>query len=707
VFKHISLLIFYFLYSMLAANDTSFTITSNLPVQSGYYFTSSGTLFLENIAGSYDQATVQSITINGKPAHLEPGSGAWRIADDDSIALYPGINRITIQSVSDQDGTGNSPTGEYIDIWYNRDDFSQLGGMLNSYTYLSAQEGPWYITEDITVPSNVTLEIEAGATLFFNDGARLTIQAGGRLNAQGEQYKYIYLTKNPGNSARWRGIRFQQTLQDNIFAYASMTFGDSSSQIISANQSKLTIDHITWDDSTDKTVLEVDHPSVIVRNSVFPSVDGAECVHGADLTGSEYLVLENNVFHPVTGYNDIIDFSNCKRPGPILEIYYNTFLGGSDDGLDLDGCDAHVEGNIFQNFHKGHDGSSTSNAIATGEYNSRTSDITVVRNIFTDNDHAILLKEDCSMEAENNVFAFAGIAAINFGEPERDVTPGKGANLDGNIFYQNGAIFMNQFAQEGETDPVIIVNRCLIAAEFYSLGTENLDANPQFIDPENGDFRLSENSPANKTGPNGLDMGAHVAPGASISGEPGPTTSRTDAQLTINGPGIVSYRYVVNDVQADWSTEYTVANTPLIALESLVSGQTYTVFVQGKNSAGRWQSAPDYTTSKSWTVDIAAGIPKAEIQLPTRLTLRGYPNPFNPVITIGYTLPNNDTITLTVYDITGKKVTTLASGFQTIGSHSILWDGKDGHSIPVASGTYIIILNNGKRLISKKVTLIR
>jgi len=109
-------------------------------------------------------------------------------------------------------------------------------------------------------------------------------------------------------------------------------------------------------------------PSLRVSNSVFPDENGREAIHGEMLRDDEYLVLRGNTFGRTSGYNDVIDFSDCRRPGPVLEVYDNVFTGGSDDVLDMDGCDAHIEGNVFMNVHKSNTTTSTSNVLATGVY---------------------------------------------------------------------------------------------------------------------------------------------------------------------------------------------------------------------------------------------------------------------------------------------------------------------------------------------------
>src|SRR6185436_16811719 len=121
---------------------------------------------------------------------------------------------------------------------------------------------------------------------------------------------------------------------------------------------------------------------------------------------------------------------------------------------------------------------------------------------------------------------------------------------------------------------------------------------------------LLAGSPAIGTGPNGLDRGALVPGGASISGEPSGTTTNTSATLTVGGPGIYAYRWKLNE--GPWSAEVPLTNNFLItaamfsnaipiALSGLSNG-TYTVSVIGKNSAGFWQDTNSATTSKTWTV---------------------------------------------------------------------------------------------------------
>ncbi|MHC4570689.1 MAG: lamin tail domain-containing protein [Planctomycetota bacterium] len=570
-----------------------FTINSDLSVSKGYHKATGATLTELKAVLTDNTVEPRSVRVNGQLADwLRVGGKWWDTSDewtiDTNITLNPGINRIIVQTFDDANGTGNEVERGSIDIWYDSSGSTVPNPLTDPNTILDAASGPWYVSSNLTIPADKTLIIEPGTTLFFNRGKNLTVN--GRIVVEGTEYERIRLALDPeagGNpSQHWNGINFTNTLRDNRLRYVDMEFADNDSEAINISYSRVLIDNMTWLNTTN-TILEVDHPSLIVRNSVFPNTTGVEIIHGTNLSGSEYFILKGNTFGTTTGYNDIIDFSGCARPGPIFEVYDNVFLGGEDDALDLDGTDAHIEGNLFMNFKGGV--SSTSNAIATD----LSSEIVAVRNIFLNNDRAVLLKGNAFIHAEHNVFTRSSVAAINFHEDGG--VAGEGAYLDGDIFWDNNDLFENEFG----ADPNIIVNRCIISAEMHYLGVDNLDADPLFVDEDSNNFRLKAISPAIGAGINGLDMGAYVPSGASVSGEPNGQTYHTDATLTVDGPGITHYKYRINE--GPWSSELSV-DTPIV-LTSLTDGNSYTVYTSGKNSASVWQSDPNFNASSTWTID--------------------------------------------------------------------------------------------------------
>jgi len=88
--------------------------------------------------------------------------------------------------------------------------------------------------------------------------------------------------------------------------------------------------------------------------------------------------------------------------------------------------------------------------------------------------------------------------------------------------------------------------------------------------------------------------------------------------------------------------------------------------------------------------------------------LRGCtPNPFAKGTSVNYELAQYGPVELTVHDVTGRAVRCLAAGPQTVGFHSIVWDGKDtrGRRLPV--GVYFCRMQAGGTTETRRVTLIK
>jgi hypothetical protein len=98
------------------------------------------------------------------------------------------------------------------------------------------------------------------------------------------------------------------------------------------------------------------------------------------------------------------------------------------------------------------------------------------------------------------------------------------------------------------------------------------------------------------------------------------------------------------------------------------------------------QSSPD---SLAVEAVVTQPVEESEQFIPTEFFLaNNYPNPFNPVTTIEYGIVEEAFVTLKVYTMLGVEVRTLASGFQTPGFYSVMWDAKNDRGQEVATGMY-------------------
>jgi hypothetical protein len=85
------------------------------------------------------------------------------------------------------------------------------------------------------------------------------------------------------------------------------------------------------------------------------------------------------------------------------------------------------------------------------------------------------------------------------------------------------------------------------------------------------------------------------------------------------------------------------------------------------------------------------------------------PNPFNPLTTIFYDVQAGaEHVSITVYDVAGRRVRTLVDGVEAAGfRRSVVWDGRDDHGHPVASGVYFYRLVAGKFTQTRKMVLLK
>jgi hypothetical protein len=84
-----------------------------------------------------------------------------------------------------------------------------------------------------------------------------------------------------------------------------------------------------------------------------------------------------------------------------------------------------------------------------------------------------------------------------------------------------------------------------------------------------------------------------------------------------------------------------------------------------------------------------------------------YPNPFNPVTTIQYTLPKLTFTTIKVYDVLGHEISILVNTNQEAGSKTVQWDGKDKYGKPVTGGVYLYQIKAGEYIQTCKLVLLK
>jgi hypothetical protein len=86
---------------------------------------------------------------------------------------------------------------------------------------------------------------------------------------------------------------------------------------------------------------------------------------------------------------------------------------------------------------------------------------------------------------------------------------------------------------------------------------------------------------------------------------------------------------------------------------------------------------------------------------------QNHPNPFNPTTTISFVLAERGLVELSVFDVKGKRVRTLASATLPAGAGQVTWDGRDDGGTPVGSGIYFYRLTSAGRQLTRKMLLLK
>jgi len=102
-------------------------------------------------------------------------------------------------------------------------------------------------------------------------------------------------------------------------------------------------------------------------------------------------------------------------------------------------------------------------------------------------------------------------------------------------------------------------------------------------------------------------------------------------------------------------------------------------------------------------INTVVGVEPISKNVPDEYKLyQNYPNPFNPSTNIKYQIPNNGFVSIKVFDILGKEITTLVNEKQSSGTYEVTFDGGD-----LSSGIYFYKLETDGFSEVKKLILLK
>ena len=135
-------------------------------------------------------------------------------------------------------------------------------------------------------------------------------------------------------------------------------------------------------------------------------------------------------------------------------------------------------------------------------------------------------------------------------------------------------------------------------------------------------------------------------------------------------------------------------------IDEIIGAQQGSVHVCVPHDRGRGNACID----DGQLYDATGGISFA---LKQEIFIRQFPNPFNPNTTIEYELRQPGTVTLSIFDIRGRRVRDLVRQQQAPGLHRAAWDGRDQDGASVASGVYLYRLHANDTTVMDRMLMMK
>jgi hypothetical protein len=452
----------------LTSSDLSLIPTlragSDVLMNGAMYIVTADTVRLE---GQTRAAGAVSVLVLGVAADFYPADGTWH-AD---VNLAPGLNTITAQALNAEANEVDSGSMEIVYV----PPANHLTGELDEDVTLS---GAYIADQSVTVPAGRVLTMEPGTVVLFQEGSRITIR--GRLLAEGTPTEPIRFTR-AGSGARWLGLQFDGTMEDNRICCALLEYARTDDGMIGVQQSRLLLEEVEFD-HCDRRRIRTLNSSLTVRRCRFadmfgptepPTTDNmSENIWGSGIPDGGWLTIEECTFGRNKGHNDAIDFDGPARPKPIPYIHNNIFLGGGDDALDLE-CDALIEGNLFMDFVRDryNKASGEANVLSAGA----GKNYTMTHNIFVNAQHVAQVKDGAFLTFINNTAVNISREVIYFDLHLPGRKPGRGALVENSIFWNTPEVFEGMAGRD-----VLMVNYSLLPREWHGWGVGNIDTDPLF-----------------------------------------------------------------------------------------------------------------------------------------------------------------------------------------------------------------------------------
>tara|TARA_B100001758_G_C18014765_1_gene404916 strand:- start:114 stop:638 length:525 start_codon:yes stop_codon:yes gene_type:complete len=167
----------------------------------------------------------------------------------------------------------------------------------------------------------------------------------------------------------------------------------------------------------------------------------------------------------------------------------------------------------------------------------------------------------------------------------------------------------------------------------------------------------------------------------------------------------------VVDVEGNVLSEQTVGQDQSFTITGLAQNEDYTLKASHDEYGMIEKSFSSNSMVQIENVEFNLGAlfsDEENLGFPTAFSVnQNFPNPFNPVTTLEYSIPENMVVQVTIYDNMGRLVKNLFNASQRAGTNRIQWNATDNMNQPVPTGMYIYRIQAGNQVETNKMIYLK